>query len=46
VGHPGNGVGPGVTFEEYELELRLGQTYLDYKQRVHFLLPGWFRGEN
>ena len=29
-------------FEEYELELRLGQTYLEYKQRVPFLLPRWF----
>jgi protein-S-isoprenylcysteine O-methyltransferase Ste14 len=28
-------------FEEYELELRLGQSYLEYKQRVPFLLPGW-----
>jgi protein-S-isoprenylcysteine O-methyltransferase Ste14 len=27
-------------FEELELELRLGPTYLDYKQRVPFLFPG------
>jgi protein-S-isoprenylcysteine O-methyltransferase Ste14 len=33
-------------FEEYELELRLGQTYLEYKQRVPFLLPRWFPGKN
>ena len=26
-------------FEEQELELRLGQSYLDYKQRVAFLIP-------
>jgi protein-S-isoprenylcysteine O-methyltransferase Ste14 len=26
-------------FEEYELELRLGQEYLEYKRRVPFLLP-------
>jgi protein-S-isoprenylcysteine O-methyltransferase Ste14 len=26
-------------FEEYELELRMGQPYLEYKQRVPFLLP-------
>jgi protein-S-isoprenylcysteine O-methyltransferase Ste14 len=26
-------------FEEYELELRMGQSYLDYKRRVPFLLP-------
>ncbi len=29
-------------FEEYELALRMGQSYLEYKQRVPFLLPGWF----
>ena len=29
-------------FEEYELELRLGQSYVEYKQRVPFLLPRWF----
>jgi protein-S-isoprenylcysteine O-methyltransferase Ste14 len=29
-------------FEEYELELRLGQTYLAYKQQVPFLLPEGF----
>jgi protein-S-isoprenylcysteine O-methyltransferase Ste14 len=29
-------------FEEYELELRLGQPYVEYKQRVPFLLPRWF----
>lgn len=29
-------------FEEYELELRLGQSYAEYKQRVPFLLPRWF----
>lgn len=28
-------------FEEYELELRLGQSYIEYKQRVPFLLPRW-----
>lgn len=27
-------------FEEYELELRLGPSYLAYKQRVPFLIPG------
>ncbi|MDH4198027.1 MAG: hypothetical protein OEW05_11500 [Candidatus Aminicenantes bacterium] len=26
-------------FEEYELELRLGESYLEYKRRVPFLLP-------
>jgi protein-S-isoprenylcysteine O-methyltransferase Ste14 len=26
-------------FEEYELELRLGQSYVEYKKRVPFLLP-------
>ena len=26
-------------FEEYELELRLGQSYTEYKQRVPFLFP-------
>jgi protein-S-isoprenylcysteine O-methyltransferase Ste14 len=26
-------------FEEYELEQRMGQSYLDYKQRVPFLFP-------
>lgn len=29
-------------FEEYELELRMGQPYLECKRRVPFLLPGWF----
>jgi protein-S-isoprenylcysteine O-methyltransferase Ste14 len=29
-------------FEEYELELRLGQSYMEYKRRVPFLLPRWF----
>jgi protein-S-isoprenylcysteine O-methyltransferase Ste14 len=29
-------------FEEYELELRLGQSYVEYKQRVPFLLPRRF----
>jgi protein-S-isoprenylcysteine O-methyltransferase Ste14 len=28
-------------FEEYELELRMGPSYLVYKQRVPFLLPDW-----
>jgi protein-S-isoprenylcysteine O-methyltransferase Ste14 len=28
-------------FEEYELELRMGQSYLDYKRGVPFLLPRW-----
>ena len=28
-------------FEEYELELRLGQSYVAYKQQVPFLLPRW-----
>ena len=28
-------------FEEYELELRMGQSYVEYKQRVPFLLPRW-----
>jgi protein-S-isoprenylcysteine O-methyltransferase Ste14 len=28
-------------FEEYELELRMGQPYVEYKQRVPFLLPRW-----
>jgi len=28
-------------FEELELELRLGPPYLEYKQRVPFLLPRW-----
>ncbi|MBN1452892.1 MAG: hypothetical protein JW963_17875 [Anaerolineales bacterium] len=28
-------------FEEYELELRLGQSYIEYKQRVPFLFPGF-----
>ena len=26
-------------FEEYELELRMGQSYLTYRQQVPFLLP-------
>jgi len=26
-------------FEEYELELRMGQSYLEYKRRVPFLFP-------
>jgi len=29
-------------FEEYELELRMGQPYVEYKQRVPFLLLRWF----
>jgi protein-S-isoprenylcysteine O-methyltransferase Ste14 len=29
-------------FEEYELKLRLGQPYVEYKQRVPFLLPRRF----
>ena len=29
-------------FEEYELELRLGHSYAEYKQRVPFLLPRLF----
>jgi protein-S-isoprenylcysteine O-methyltransferase Ste14 len=29
-------------FEEYELELRLGESYVEYKQRVPFLLPRLF----
>jgi hypothetical protein len=29
-------------FEEYELELRLGPSYLEYKQQVPFLVPRWF----
>jgi protein-S-isoprenylcysteine O-methyltransferase Ste14 len=33
-------------FEEYELELRLGQSYLEYKQRVPFLLPRLSPREN
>jgi protein-S-isoprenylcysteine O-methyltransferase Ste14 len=28
-------------FEEYEMELRMGQSYLDYKRGVPFLLPRW-----
>ena len=32
-------------FEEHELELRLGQSYLEYKQRVPFLLPRWLSRE-
>lgn len=28
-------------FEELELELRLGQPYVEYKQKVPFLLPNW-----
>lgn len=28
-------------FEEYELELRMGAPYVEYKQRVPFLLPRW-----
>jgi len=28
-----------IYFEELELELRLGPAYLDYKQRVPFLIP-------
>ncbi len=33
-------------FEEFELELRLGQAYRDYKQRVPFLVPKWSSKEN
>jgi protein-S-isoprenylcysteine O-methyltransferase Ste14 len=29
-------------FEEYELELRLGRSYVEYKQQVPVLLPRWF----
>jgi len=29
-------------FEEYELELRIGQSYVEYKQRVPFMLPRCF----
>jgi protein-S-isoprenylcysteine O-methyltransferase Ste14 len=29
-------------FEEYELGLRLGPSYMEYKQRVPFLIPRWF----
>jgi len=29
-------------FEEHELALRMGPSYLEYKQRVPFLLPRWF----
>jgi len=32
-------------FEEKELELRIGPSYLEYKQRVPFLLPGLFAGK-
>jgi protein-S-isoprenylcysteine O-methyltransferase Ste14 len=28
-------------FEELELEMRLGQPYLAYKQSVPFLFPSW-----
>jgi protein-S-isoprenylcysteine O-methyltransferase Ste14 len=28
-------------FEEFELELRMGQPYLEYKQIVPFLVPRW-----
>ena len=28
-------------FEERELELRFGESYMDYKQRVPFLIPRW-----
>jgi protein-S-isoprenylcysteine O-methyltransferase Ste14 len=28
-------------FEEFELELRLDQPYLEYKQTVPFLVPRW-----
>jgi protein-S-isoprenylcysteine O-methyltransferase Ste14 len=28
-------------FEEVELELRLGPSYTEYRQKVPFLLPGW-----
>lgn len=31
-------------FEEYELELRLGTSYAEYRRRVPFLLPMWFSG--
>jgi protein-S-isoprenylcysteine O-methyltransferase Ste14 len=33
-------------FEEYELELRLGQSYVEYRQQVPFLLPRWFLGNS
>ena len=33
-------------FEEYELELRLGQSYVEYKRSVPFLVPRWFSGKS
>lgn len=33
-------------FEERELELRYGDTYLHYKSRVPFLIPGFKRGRH
>jgi protein-S-isoprenylcysteine O-methyltransferase Ste14 len=33
-------------FEEYELELRLGQPYLEYKRMVPFLFPRWVSHES
>jgi protein-S-isoprenylcysteine O-methyltransferase Ste14 len=33
-------------FEEFELELRLGQAYRDYRQRVPFLVPKWSSKES
>jgi protein-S-isoprenylcysteine O-methyltransferase Ste14 len=32
-------------FEEHELELRLGQPYVEYKKRVPFFCPGGFRAK-
>ncbi len=32
-------------FEEYELELRLGPAYLEYKEKVPFLFPRWISGK-
>jgi protein-S-isoprenylcysteine O-methyltransferase Ste14 len=32
-----------IYFEELELELRLGQAYLDYKQSVPFMVPKLLR---
>lgn len=33
-------------FEELELELRFGESYLEYKKSVPFLIPRIFRNEN
>jgi protein-S-isoprenylcysteine O-methyltransferase Ste14 len=32
--------------EEYELELRIGPSYVEYKQRVPFLFPRWGSRKN